>query len=48
MADQQYGISEEQKRILLEKHARRLELRKEFQKQITNPHGQGEGGCVVS
>lgn len=48
MADGQYGISEQQKQVLLQKHARRIELRKEFQKLITNPHNNGEGGYAVS
>lgn len=41
-------LTREEQRILQLKHARRLELRKEFLKQIHNPykHAHGEGTLV--
>ena len=43
-------ISQAEKEIILKKHARALELRAEYIKQISNPyrHATGEGGTLVS
>lgn len=43
------NLTREELRILHLKHARRLELRKEFIKQINNPykHAIGEGALVI-
>jgi len=41
-------LSEAEKKVLLEKHNRAMELRAEFIKQSQNPfrHGTGEGGTL--
>lgn len=43
-------ISKKEKELLLKRQARAMELRAEFQKQVSNPfrHASGEGGAVVS
>lgn len=49
MADQQYDISPEQRRLFEDRAKRRAVLRAEFLKQVTNPHihATGEAGGVV-
>lgn len=43
-------LTREEQKVLQQKHAKRLELRKEYIKQINNPykHASGEGGTLVS
>lgn len=47
---QNYELNEEQRRIELQKHQRRMDLRAQFWKNMTDPnrHGSGEGGALVS
>lgn len=42
-------LTREEQKILQQKHARRLELRKEYIKQINNPykHATGDSGTLV-
>lgn len=42
-------LTREEQKVLQLKHAKRLELRKEYIKQIHNPykHASGEGGTLV-
>lgn len=42
-------LTREEQKILQQKHAKRLELRKEYIKQIHNPykHASGEGTLVI-
>ncbi|GFG33744.1 hypothetical protein Cfor_05104 [Coptotermes formosanus] len=49
MADKQYDVSAKEKRLVETYAKRRLALREEYIKQITNPHrhGAGEGGILV-
>lgn len=44
-----YDLSSRQKEILLEKQKKCVDLRAEYQKQVTNPfrHATGEGGALV-
>lgn len=46
----QYDITAEARRVLEEKAKRRLVLREEFLRKVSDPHrhGTGEGGTVVS
>uniref|UniRef100_R4V2S5 NADH dehydrogenase [ubiquinone] 1 beta subcomplex subunit 4 n=1 Tax=Coptotermes formosanus TaxID=36987 RepID=R4V2S5_COPFO len=48
MADKQYDVSAKEKRLVETYAKRRLALREEYIKQITNPHrhGAGEGGIL--
>lgn len=50
MAERQYDMSLAEQKKFQEIHKKRLELREEFQKQISNPHRHAsqEGGLVVS
>lgn len=47
---QNYELNEEQRRIELAKYNRRMELRAQFWRNMTDPnrHGSGEGGALVS
>jgi hypothetical protein len=49
MADKQYDVPAKDKSLVEEYAKRRLVLREEYIKQITNPHrhGTGEGGTLV-
>jgi hypothetical protein len=49
MADKQFDVSAKEKSLVEAYAKRRLALREEYIKQITNPHrhGAGEGGMLV-
>lgn len=46
----QFDVTEDQKKLILERAKKRLALREEFLKKVSNPfqHASGEGGAVVS
>ena len=50
MADKQYDVSPEFRKLFERKQKQRMEYRNYFLKNITNPyrHATGEGGHVVS